>query len=146
MRSRPRRWLRSRPKRSAEANVDLHFNMAIMQWLADHRTPLLTAIFSFATFMGDAKGYILIVLGVYVMWDKALGMRLAAVVLLAMSLNHVLKTIIANPRPFIREGTWAQNWAVSPRTALSLASEYSTPSGHAMASGAFYAYVAALFR
>jgi hypothetical protein len=39
---------------------------------------------------------------VYVMFDKTLAVRLSVLVLLTMCLNHVLKIIIKNPRPFIR--------------------------------------------
>jgi len=64
-------------------------------------------------------------------------------VLLTMSLNHLLKTRIANPRPFIVEGTYLQKWAVSPAMAELLAGEFSTPSGHAMAGASFYGYLCA---
>jgi len=93
------------------------------------------------SFLGDVNGYILIVTLVYVMFDKTFGVRVSVLVLLTMCLNHVLKIIIKNPRPFIREGTYLHEWAVSPRAARELATEYSTPSGHAMTGGAFYTYV-----
>jgi hypothetical protein len=62
-------------------------------------------------------------------------------VLLAMCLNHALKTLIRNPRPFVAEGSWAQQWAVPAENARELATEYSTPSGHAMSAGAFYIHL-----
>jgi len=58
-----------------------------------------------------------------------------------MALNDILKMAIKNPRPFIREGSWLRKWAVSPNRAAQLAAEYSTPSGHAMGSSAFYSYL-----
>jgi hypothetical protein len=61
--------------------------------------------------------------------------------LVTMSINHVMKTIIANPRPFVAEGSFSQDWAVSEAKAAELAAEYSTPSGHAMAGGSFYAFL-----
>jgi membrane-associated phospholipid phosphatase len=121
--------------------MPLHFNMQLMQALADHRTPLLTGFFQFFTFIGDTDGYILVGTLIYVAFDKRLAVRLMVIVLLSMSLNHILKMIIKNPRPFIREGTYMQKWAVSPDMARELATEYSTPSGHAMACSAFYAYL-----
>ena len=118
--------------------TELPFNLALVRFLADHRSEPLTALFSFFTFLGELEGYILLVVLVYVAFDKRLGVRLALVTLVAMSLNHVLKTLIANPRPFVVEGDYLARWAVSPAKAAELATEFSTPSGHAMAGAAFY--------
>jgi membrane-associated phospholipid phosphatase len=116
----------------------LSFNVDLIQFLADSRSGFLTAFFAFCSFSGEIEGYVLIITGIYVMYDKALAFRLSALVLLAMCLNHALKTVIRNPRPFVAEGTWAEKWAVPAENAAELATEYSTPSGHAMSAGAFY--------
>jgi membrane-associated phospholipid phosphatase len=121
--------------------AQLTFNMAVMQFLADHRNVLLTKFFLLASFAGQAEGYILVVTLIYVMFDKTLAVRLAVLLLLTMCLNHVLKIIIKNPRPFIHDGTYLQKWVVSTENAKALATEYSTPSGHAMAGSAFYPYL-----
>jgi hypothetical protein len=68
------------------------------------------------------------------------------VVLLTMAFNDLLKILIKNPRPFVADGTYKQKWAVSPSEAKTLVLEYSTPSGHAMGSGAFYSYLIAFTR
>ena len=112
-----------------------------MQFLADHRNFLLTKFFLLASFIGQVEGYILVVTLIYVMFDKTLAVRLSVLLLLTMCLNHVLKITIKNPRPFIHEGTYLQKWAVSAENAKALATEYSTPSGHAMAGSAFYSYL-----
>jgi hypothetical protein len=88
--------------------------------------------------------YALLILTIYVIWDKQLAMRVSVLVLVTMSFNDVLKMLIKNPRPFIREGTYKQQWAVSAKDAKVLAAEYSTPSGHAMAAAAFYSYLYAV--
>ncbi len=121
--------------------AQLTFNMAVMQFLVDHRNVLLTKFFLLASFAGQVEGYILIVTLIYVMLDKTLAVRLAVLLLMTMCLNHVLKIILKNPRPFIHEGTYLQKWAVSTENAKALATEYSTPSGHAMAGSAFYSYL-----
>lgn len=121
--------------------VHLHFSQSFIQFLADHRDAWLTKVFLALSFLGDVTGYILIVTLIYVLFDKTLGVRLAMIALLAMCLNHVLKIIIKNPRPFIRDGTYLREWAISRATALELATEYSTPSGHAMSGAAFYSYL-----
>ncbi|MGC1340932.1 MAG: phosphatase PAP2 family protein [Candidatus Binataceae bacterium] len=119
----------------------LPFNMALMQFLADHRNVALTRIFLAATFAGEVEGYILIVTFIYVVFDKSLAIRLSVLLLLTMCLNHILKIIIKNPRPFVRERTYLKKWAISSNTAKELVTEYSTPSGHAMAGAAFYTYL-----
>jgi len=121
--------------------AQLTFNMAVMQFLVDHRNVLLTKLFLLASFAGQVEGYILIVTLIYVMFDKTLAVRLAVLLLLTMCLNHVLKITIKNPRPFVHEGTYLQKWAVSTENAKAIATEYSTPSGHAMAGSAFYSYL-----
>lgn len=112
-----------------------------MQFLVEHRTALLTKIFLAASFFGETYAFILLVTLIYDMFDKTLAVRLSVVVLLSMCLNQVLKIIIKNPRPFIRENTYLQKWAVSTENAKELALEYSTPSGHAMGGSAFYSYL-----
>jgi membrane-associated phospholipid phosphatase len=119
----------------------MQFSMEAMHWLAEHRQPWLTPILQFATMMGDVPGYLLVSTLIYVAFDKRLAVRLTLVVTLAMCLNHFMKITIKNPRPFILEGDYRQVWAVSADTARELATEYSTPSGHAMASASFYSYL-----
>ena len=121
----------------------LPFNLPLVQFLADHRNVFLTKLFLAASFLGSTECYILIAILIYVVWDKKLAIRLSVLVLLTMSLNDVLKNIIRNPRPFIREGTYLKKWAVSASSAKTLAAEYSTPSGHAMGASAFYSYLCA---
>jgi len=119
----------------------LPFNLSLVQFLADHRTSYLTHFFLAITFFGGAGAYFLIAIFIYVAWNKQLAIRLLVLVLLTMTLNEILKMVIGNPRPFIRERTWLKKWAVSPEEAARLAAEYSTPSGHAMGSSAFYSYL-----
>jgi membrane-associated phospholipid phosphatase len=119
----------------------LPFNLTLVQFFVDHRNVCLTKLFLGASFVGSADGYVLIAILLYVLWDKQLAIRLSVLVLLTMSLNEILKFLIKDPRPFIREGTYLKKWAVSAASAKGLAAEYSTPSGHAMGSSAFYAYL-----
>ena len=123
--------------------IALHFNLQLVQFFADHRNPFLTWLFTTAGFFGTADIYFLLTILLYVVWDKRQAIRLSVLILLTMMLNDVLKMLIGNPRPFVREGTYLKKWAVSPAEARSLAAEYSTPSAHAMGSSAFYSYLAA---
>lgn len=118
-----------------------HFHLALVQFLAEHRNIYLTHFFRAASFFGSASFYVFFTILLYVMWDKRLAVRLTVVVLLTMSFNDLLKIFIKNPRPFVSDGTYEKKWAVSPAEARTLALEYSTPSGHAMGSAAFYSYL-----
>jgi membrane-associated phospholipid phosphatase len=120
---------------------ELPFNLDLIRLLADTRSGFLTAFFQFFTFLGEIEGYVLLIALIYVTYDKKLGYRLAVLTLITMSVNHLLKTIIMNPRPFVSDGSWSERWAVSAAKAEELATEYSTPSGHAMAGSSFYSYL-----
>ncbi len=122
--------------------MHLHFSLAFVEFLARHRTPLLTDFFLACSFFGRAGFYVFLVMLLYVTWEKRLAVRLSLLVLLTMAANDLLKNLIRNPRPFVDEGIWRQNWAVSAAQARSLAAEFSTPSGHAMGSASFYGYLA----
>ena len=119
----------------------LQFNLKFIEFLADHRNPFLTDFFLSFTALGAFDVYILIVTLIYVAWNKQLAIRLSVLVLLTSSLNGVLKLIIKNPRPFVREGTYLKKWIVPAQDANQLAMEYSTPSGHAMSASAFYSFL-----
>lgn len=126
--------------------AELPFSIELIRFLADTRAELLTKAFQFFTFLGEVEGYVLLITLIFVTYDKKLAYRLSVLTLATMSLNHLLKTIIMNPRPFMAEGTYSERWAVSPDKAEELAAEYSTPSGHAMAGSAFYSYLFASVR
>lgn len=126
--------------------TELPFSIDLIRFLADVRTELLTEVFLFFTFLGEVEGYVLLISLIYVTYDKQLAFRLSVLTLITMSLNHTMKMLIMNPRPFIAEGSYAEEWAVSPAKAEELATEYSTPSGHAMAGSGFYSYLYASVR
>jgi len=126
--------------------IHLNFSLQLVEFFIGHRTPLLVHLAEFVSFFGSAPCYALLTLFLFVAWDKRVAIRVSALILLTMSLNDILKLFIGNPRPFLAQGTYRQEWAVSPRDAARLAAEYSTPSGHAMGSSAFYPYLASLTR
>jgi len=126
--------------------IHLHFNLQLVQFLADHREIWLTRFFLLASLIGSARTYIFLMIFLYVAWDKRLAIRLSVLFLLAVSLNDVLKLLIRNPRPFVADGTYVKKWAVSAAQLKVLVAEYSTPSAHAMGSAAFYSYFLALTR
>lgn len=118
----------------------LPFNFGLVQLLSDHRNLFFTKLSLIAAFLGGVQGYILLAALIYVVWNKRFAIRLAVVVLAALSVNDLLKMLLRNPRPFIAQGTYLQKWAVPASSARELAMEFSTPSGHATAAAAFYSY------
>ena len=126
--------------------IPLHFHLAWVQFLADHRNIYLTHFLHVISFSGTAYFYFFFTMLVYMAWDKRLAVRLTVLLLLTMVCNDLLKLLIKNPRPFMADGTYKKKWAVPPAEAKALALEYSTPSGHAMGSSAFYTYLFAFTR
>ncbi len=113
--------------------------------IIENRVEYVTAFLKFFTFLGEDEGYILIITFVYMLYDKKLAVRLAFIVLATMAINHLLKMFIGNPRPFVAKGTFMDKWPLSADYARELATEFSTPSGHAMSSFSFYGYVYHIF-
>ena len=126
--------------------MTLPWNTEIMVGIAGHRTDWLTVFFNLLSDIGDVPGYILVITFIYGARNRDLGVRLAVLLLLTICVNHILKTVIMNPRPFAVDGTWQTMWAVSAGHIESLVLEYSTPSGHAMSAAAFYGYLAFFVR
>lgn len=121
--------------------MDIDFNQAWLATIADHRPEFLTKIFQVITFMGGVEGYLIVIALIYCLIGKRLAVNASIIVLVSMILNHLLKTVIQNPRPFVSDGTYQDFWAVSPTRAAELVAEFSTPSGHAMAAAAFYGFL-----
>lgn len=119
--------------------AELPWNKDLIEFIISHRIAVLTPIFTFFTFFGDLEGYIIIIAAVYVAYDKKVGYRLAMVVLTSNILNHLLKIIIRNPRPFVTEGSYSEKWIVSDPDELALS--FSTPSGHSMSGMTFWMYL-----
>ena len=119
----------------------LPFNLGLVQLLADHRDVFLTKLAHIAASAGGVEAYILLAALIYVVWNKRIAIQLSVVMLAALSINDLLKLLLRNPRPFIAQGTYMQKWAVSAKSASNLATEFSTPSGHATGAAAFYSYL-----
>jgi len=127
-----------RDSRARRDLSELPFRIDWIQWLADHRVAPLTALALGFTFLGELEGYVALIALAFAAYDKRLAIRLAFVTLIATALDDFLKMWIANPRPFVSVGTYREEWAVPAWQISQLAGQYSTPSGHAMAAGAFW--------
>ena len=64
-----------------------HFSLSLVQFLADHRNPLLTRLFLTASFFGSANFYVFLTIFLYVAYDKRFAIRLSVLVL-AIRMNE----------------------------------------------------------
>lgn len=126
--------------------IEFPLGESALRAISEFRTEYLTSFLQFFTFLGEDEGYILIITFIYIVYDKQLAIRLAFIVLITMAFNHLLKMLIGNPRPFVKDGSFMRNWMISPEYANELATEFSTPSGHAMSAFTFYGYLHQVFK
>lgn len=126
--------------------VNLPFNLEILRQIAvyrqTHNIDFITAIMKSFTFFGDTLGYILVISLIYWVISKEKAYQITIVFILSTLLNFTLKVLISNPRPFVLEGTTDKYWAISK----SGAEGFSTPSGHAQGSMAFWFYTYSKFK
>ncbi|MHA2504349.1 MAG: phosphatase PAP2 family protein [Candidatus Kariarchaeaceae archaeon] len=126
--------------------TDLPWNSGIVEWFVGIRIPIVTSIFQFFTFLGGEQGYILLIIFLYWFFSKRAAIRVVFPLLASAYVNHVLKIMIRNPRPFVTTGTYEQNWAVVEGDVEDLVNSYSTPSGHAQFSATFWGQLHAVVR
>lgn len=78
-----------------------HFNLQFVEFLAGHRTPVFTHLFSFAGAFGSAPFYALLTIFLYVTWDKHHAIRLSA---LAATVDRPRQESIHAP-PWVDSGS-----------------------------------------
>ena len=52
--------------------IDFDFSSDLIQVIAEHRTPLATALFQVFTLLSEIEGYIFVVAAIYATFDKRL--------------------------------------------------------------------------
>ena len=124
-------WIASHVRRGTTQG----FDVAVLQWLGAHRTPVMDEAMLEITFLGTGL-VVLVIVGVAALFLYLTQHRYSAWLLLASTaggiiLNNVLKLGFARPRPTVLE--W-QAHAMSS----------SFPSGHAMSAAVVYGTVAYL--
>lgn len=108
------------------------FDNAIAQPVIARRTPMLTAVLSKVTHLGDLIAYLVFMLATAVYFyfrrhNWILSLQIAAVLASTGAINLILKNLIARERP--------------PGEHLVVVSMQSFPSGHSMSSIAFYGFL-----
>ena len=99
--------------------------MSFLYLLQEWRTPVLDAVFSTLTLLGEEAFFLFIALTVYWCIDKKNGYYLLTVSFIGLTVNQLLKLIFRIPRP----------WVLDPdfpivEEAREAATGYSFPSGH----------------
>jgi hypothetical protein len=74
-----------------DTSAELPFSLDLLQFLYEHRSVPLTCFFQLATLLGEVEGYVLVVILIYVAFDKGLAFKLSVLVLATMCLNHIMK-------------------------------------------------------
>lgn len=134
---------------SAVFDSFLHFDLSVFQWVQSIQNPILTAIMVTITTLGE-EGIIFIAMGLVLLCTKKyrkVGFTvLAALVIMVVLNNLVLKDIFARPRPFNldpQQYAWWFETYKFPEFGIKVPSSYSFPSGHT--SSAFAAAIAVLW-
>ncbi len=99
--------------------------MSFLYWLESIRTPVLDAIMSTVTHLGEETFFLVIALLIFWCADKRRGYTLLLVGFLGIIVNQMLKLTFRIPRPWIRD----PNFTVV-ESAVEEATGYSFPSGH----------------
>ncbi len=110
------------------------FGVAPVRALWEVSSPFLDAFFVVITSTGDVLFFLVVVVLVYWLWDKRLGLFLGSLLLVSGALNGFLKTRFGLPRPpsfFHRPFALASN---------------GFPSGHAQTATAFWSGIALVSR
>ncbi len=100
----------------------LPFELSFLQYLESVRTDFLNKVFEFVTFFGEETLLIVFLAVFYFALDKRLARRITFVTLTSLSLNGIIKNLVALPRPFASGAVTC----IRPETATG----YSFPSGH----------------
>ncbi len=109
----------------------MQFEIEIIYWLQDLRNGFLDALFQFFTLFGEETVLILVLGLVYWCINKKIGEKVGFTVFLSLSLNSILKLIIARPRPYIADSAIVN---LRPGTATGT----SFPSGHTQTASTTY--------
>lgn len=108
--------------------MDLESARATLEVIADHRHPVLDAVFISATKLGDAPFLLAFLTIGYWLGPRRTFMRAAAMLLTAALLNAFIKGAVQSPRPMVEPLIHADGW--------------SFPSGHAQMAAALWLHLA----
>lgn len=103
-----------------------------IKWLQQIGAWLLPPM-EFSSFLGSERFFLLVMPFLYWCLDTTLGLRVGVMLLLSNGINHTLKLIFHEPRPF---------WYTREVQAYAFESSFGIPSGHAQNSAAIWGILA----
>jgi membrane-associated phospholipid phosphatase len=106
----------------------LDAGIEIIRWIAERRTPVLTAFLRAVTEVGSTIGYLVLLPLLWWGLSWKLAVRLFVALVLSVYVNAVLKDAVALPRPF----------QYAELANITTPDEYSFPSGHAQSAALFW--------
>lgn len=77
----------------------LQWGYTAIQWFQAYRSPFLDSLFLFLSFLGEEFFYLLVIPGLYWLVSRRFALRFAALLLVSVWLNDLLKFLAAQPRP-----------------------------------------------
>ena len=113
-------------------------HMETIHALQSFASPTLDLIAQSISDLGSERGYIVLLLAIYLGYDAAIGRRVGVYLLLAFTINFHLKELFGTQRPFLADEE------VMRSTEEDLGPSF--PSGHAQASTVFWGYLATRVR
>ncbi|MBE6599856.1 MAG: phosphatase PAP2 family protein [Ruminococcaceae bacterium] len=99
--------------------------MEFLYFLESIRNPVLTAIMSVITYLGDEVAFLALALGIFWCVNKKRGYYLLSVGFCGVIINQVLKLCFRVPRPWVIDPEFS-----AVESAVPAATGYSFPSGH----------------
>ena len=107
-----------------------------IRFIQQFSNPVTYSILYFFTFLGNPISYVVFLSIIYLCIDEKKAVKLAYTAAFAVSLNTFIKDLLKVPRPYVRD--------VSLKTFEE--DGYSTPSGHAQTSSAFWIVLAPMIK
>lgn len=108
----------------------MNWEIQVLQFLQEVRSPFLTAVMEAITFLAESLFIVTIVALLYWCIDKKKSIKIGWIVLVSGTVNGILKNVFKMPRPF-------QRGVVSP-IRVETATGYSFPSGHTQIATSFW--------
>lgn len=107
-----------------------------IRFIQQFSNPVTYSILYFFTFLGNPISYVVFLSIMYLCIDEKKAIKLAYTAAFAVSLNTFIKDLLKVPRPYVRD------------TSVKTFEEdgYSTPSGHAQTSSAFWIVLASMIK
>ena len=112
--------------------------METIHALQNFASPTLDLIAQSISDLGSERGYIVLLLAIYLGYDAAIGRRIGVYLLLAFTINFHIKELFGTQRPFLVDED------VMRSSEENLGPSF--PSGHAQASTVFWGYLATRVR